>query len=604
MPTSRLVRRARRAAGTTPPDTAGSGAAGWKLLVDSLRRQRRLLAKGFVSALCWTVAKVSVPLVVEAAIDHGIVGHRVSDIVVYAIVIAAIGAVQGVSAGARRYFAMSLAYEIETDLRHRLFAHVQRLHFAFHDQTQTGQLMSRSATDLQQVSDLMAVGPLTVASSVIAVGVAVILVLTNWTLALLALWPLVVLGFLVRAFALRMHPAAVSLQSVLGELSSAAEESVSGVRTVKGFGAERVVAARMTQRASDVLRRAIVTVRLRSGFAALVQLLPALGLTGVLYYGGRLVIEHQLPVGALVASCAYVTMLVAPLTNVGYVAALSGRAVAAAERVDEILSLTPVIADPPRPGPMPASGSEVRFEAVSFAYPLAGEDGSGPAVLTGLDLVIGAGESIALVGGTGSGKSTIAKLVPRFYDADQGRVTIAGVDVRTLRLSELRRAVGIVFEDTFLFSDSIRANIAFAVPDSSLEQVREAARLAGADEFIAALPDGYDTLLGERGLSLSGGQRQRISIARAVLGDPRVLILDDATSAVDAEKEREIADALRQVMSGRTTVLIAHREATIALADRVAFVERGRIAAEGTHEELLASSAAYRRVLARAEAAA
>ncbi|MGA2208545.1 MAG: ABC transporter ATP-binding protein [Acidimicrobiales bacterium] len=604
MPTSRLVRRARRAAGTTPPDTAGSGAAGWKLLVDSLRRQRRLLAKGFVSALCWTVAKVSVPLVVEAAIDHGIVGHRVSDIVVYAIVIAAIGAVQGVSAGARRYFAMSLAYEIETDLRHRLFAHVQRLHFAFHDQTQTGQLMSRSATDLQQVSDLMAVGPLTVASSVIAVGVAVILVLTNWTLALLALWPLVVLGFLVRAFALRMHPAAVSLQSVLGELSSAAEESVSGVRTVKGFGAERVVAARMTQRASDVLRRAIVTVRLRSGFAALVQLLPALGLTGVLYYGGRLVIEHQLPVGALVASCAYVTMLVAPLTNVGYVAALSGRAVAAAERVDEILSLTPVIADPPRPGPMPASGSEVRFEAVSFAYPLAGDDGSGPAVLTGLDLVIGAGESIALVGGTGSGKSTIAKLVPRFYDADQGRVTIAGVDVRTLRLSELRRAVGIVFEDTFLFSDSIRANIAFAVPDSSLEQVREAARLAGADEFIAALPDGYDTLLGERGLSLSGGQRQRISIARAVLGDPRVLILDDATSAVDAEKEREIADALRQVMSGRTTVLIAHREATIALADRVAFVERGRIAAEGTHEELLASSAAYRRVLARAEAAA
>jgi ATP-binding cassette subfamily B protein len=282
------------------------------------------------------------------------------------------------------------------------------------------------------------------------------------------------------------------------------------------------------------------------------------------------------------------------------VAALSQRAVAAAERVDEILSLTPVIADPPRPVRLPATG-EVRFEGVGFAYPLAGTDGHGAVVLDGLDLVLADGESIALVGGTGSGKSTIAKLVPRFYDADSGRVTIGGVDVRRLRLAELRRQVGIVFEDTFLFSDTIRANIAFAEPEASLDRVRAAARLAGADEFISALPDGYDTTLGERGLSLSGGQRQRIAIARAVLGDPRVLILDDATSAVDPEKEREIADALREVMHGRTTVLIAHRVATIALADRVALIEGGRVAAEGTHDELLETSEAYRRVLARVE---
>jgi len=607
MSASRRSRRASAEPTSAPGGAGGLGdrqdlgaAAGWRLLAGSIRRQRRLLAKGFSFALVWTVAKVSVPLAVEAAIDHGIVPHRLSTVAWFAAAIAGIGVVQGAAAGIRRYYAMSLAFEVETDLRHRLFAHLQRLHFAFHDQSQTGQLMSRSATDLQQVSDLMAVGPLTVASSVIAVGIAVILFLTNPVLAVLALWPLALLAWLVRSFAIRMHPAAMSLQRELGELSGMAEESISGVRTVKGFGAEAVVAAEMGRRATRVLQRAIVTVRLRSSFAALVQLLPGVGLAGVLYYGGRLVIEHQMPVGALVASCAYVAMLVAPLTNVGYVAALSQRAVAAAERVDEILSLTPVIADPPRPVRLPATG-EVRFEGVGFAYPLAGTDGHGAVVLDGLDLVLADGESIALVGETGSGKSTIAKLVPRFYDADSGRVTIGGVDVRRLRLAELRRQVGIVFEDTFLFSDTIRANIAFAEPEASLDRVRAAARLAGADEFISALPDGYDTTLGERGLSLSGGQRQRIAIARAVLGDPRVLILDDATSAVDPEKEREIADALREVMHGRTTVLIAHRVATIALADRVALIEGGRVAAEGTHDELLETSEAYRRVLARVE---
>ena len=598
---------------------------GWRLLLGSVFRRKRILVPGLASALAWTAAKVTVPLLVAAGIDRGIEHHDLKATFAYAAVIAAVGAVQGVLAGVRRFYAMQLGYQVETDLRGRLFAHLQRLHFAFHDQAQTGQLMSRSASDLQQVSDLLMNGPLTVASIGLGLTVAVVLLLTQPLLALLALWPLLLLGFSVRRFTLKMHPAALSLQNELGELSSVAEEAVSGVRTIKGFGAERVIAEGMARRATSVLDKALVTVRYRSGFASLVNFFPALGLVGVLYYGGRLVIEGQMQVGVLVAATIYVQMLVAPLTNLGFVAALSQRAVAACERIDQILSLSPVIADPPHPVELPPTGSAIRFEHVAFGYPTVDPDtGAVPRVelaadgslhetavgagmlqsgrrrriLDGFDLVVPEGQSIALVGATGSGKSTVAKLLPRFYDADEGAVTIAGVDVRHLRLAELRRAVGIVFEDTFLFSDTIRANIAFSEPDAGLERVRAAARLAGADEFIQALPDGYETELGERGLSLSGGQRQRISIARAVLGDPRVLILDDATSAVDPEKEREIAEALAEVMHGRTTVLIAHRVATIALADRVALISDGRVAALGTHTELLETSPAYRQVLA------
>ncbi len=583
------------------------------------------------SALVWTFAKVSVPLLVAAGIDRGIEKGKLDVVAVYAGIIACLAVVQGVLAGVRRFYAMRLGYQVETDLRQRLFAHLQRLHFAFHDQSQTGQLMSRSATDLQQVSDLLMNGPLSVASLALALIITVVLFVTQPLLAVLALWPLLLLGVVVRRFTLKMHPAALALQNELGELSSVAEEAMSGVRTIKGFGAERVVAKTMSVRAASVLDRALVTVRYRAGFASLVNFFPALGLVGVLYYGGRLVIEHRIQVGALVAATIYVQMLIAPLTNLGFVAALSQRAVAACERVDQILSLSPVITDPAHPVELPPQGSEIRFESVRFAYPTVDPDtgavprvvlcadgslqessieasmlrsGRRRAVLDGFDLVVPDGESIALVGATGSGKSTVAKLLPRFYDPDEGRVTIAGTDVRTLRLADLRRAVGIVFEDTFLFSDTVRANIAFAEPEASLERVRAAARLAGADEFISELPDGYDTELGERGLSLSGGQRQRISIARAVLGNPKVLILDDATSAVDPEKEREIAEALAEVMRGRTTVLIAHRVATIALADKVALISGGRVAALGTHDELLAHSAEYRRVLAHEQESA
>jgi ATP-binding cassette subfamily B protein len=314
------------------------------------------------------------------------------------------------------------------------------------------------------------------------------------------------------------------------------------------------------------------------------------------------VLDGHLSLGELVAFNVYVVMLIWPLRMLGMIIAQGQRAAAAGERVDEILETAPVIVDAPDGRPLPATGpsggrGDVTFTGVRFAY--APEL---PVVLDGFDLTVPAGQSVALVGATGSGKTTVARLIPRFYDVQAGTVAVDGVDVRDVRLSELRKAVGIVFEETFLFSDSIAANIAFADPDAPAEAITRAARLAGADEFIADLEDGYDTLIGERGYSLSGGQRQRIAIARAILADPRVLILDDATSSVDPTKEHEIRDALGEVMRGRTTIVIAHRPATIALADRVVLLAAGRVIADGTHAGLLETSPEYREVLAAAEA--
>jgi ATP-binding cassette, subfamily B, bacterial len=365
---------------------------------------------------------------------------------------------------------------------------------------------------------------------------------------------------------------------------------------VKGFGAERLQEARLAGEASSVFDRSIAAAKLRAGFIPLIDLLPTLGLVGILWYGGHQVLNGELQIGDIVAANFYVLMLIWPLRMVGMLLGQVSRSAAAAGRVHEVLATDPQIIDRPGAGALPEGAGEVRFENVRFGY------GGGKPVLDGMDLVVRGGEAVAVVGATASGKSTIARLIPRFYDVDDGRVCIDGVDVRDARVHDVRRAVGLVFEDTFLFSDTVRSNIAFADPEAPDEAVVRAARLAGADEFLQLLPDGYDTIVGEHGYSLSGGQRQRIAIARAVIAQPRVLILDDATSSVDPTKEHEIRGALREVMTGRTTIIIAHRPATIALADRVVLLDEGRVVADGTHDELLATNGRYQEVLARAEA--
>jgi ATP-binding cassette, subfamily B, bacterial len=540
-----------------------------------------------------------VGLLVRQAVDQGIEADDMGALRFWAITIAVAALVVGGLTGIRRYIAFREARWIEADLREQLFEHFQRLHFGFHDRAPTGQLMSRANTDLQQIQAFVVMIPLTISNAVTVAAVTVILVTIDPLLTLLALGSLPFLNVLATRFSRRLHPAVMGIQRESAELAAVVEETVAGVRVVKGFGAEGVQAARLAAEADDVYRESMRAVRVRSTYLPALEMLPNLGLIATLAYGGHQVLDGHLTLGDLVAFNVYVAMLVWPLRMLGMIIAQSQRAAASAERVAEVLDTRPGIADPSHGRSLPAAPSgrrgEVRFEGVRFAY--APEL---PGVLDGFDLTVPAGQSVALVGATGSGKTTVARLIPRFYDVQGGAVVLDGVDVRELRVRDLRKAVGIVFEDTFLFSDSIAANIAFADPEAPDADIERAARLAGAHDFITSLPDGYATSIGERGYSLSGGQRQRLAIARAILADPRVLILDDATSSVDPTKEHEIRDALAEVMWGRTTIVIAHRPATIALADRVVLVSGGKVAADGTHAELLGSSAEYGEVLASA----
>lgn len=561
----------------------------------SLRPSRRWILIGVVASLGWTAGKVTVPLLAQRAVDRGIEPYDGGALLAWAVAIVAVTLLIMAGTGVRRYAAFAISLRSETDLRRTMYAHLQRLHFAYHDEAQTGQLMSRAQADLRQIQLLLVFIPVTGANLVMIISVAAVLVAINAKLALAALAALPFLNVAATRFSRRLHPEAAGLQQCLADVANVVEEGISGIRVLKGFGAEELQTARLRETAAAVRRQALRVARLRSTFTPLMELLPMFGLIAVLYVGGREVLAGRLTVGELIAFNFYVLQLVFPLRLTAFLVANASRASAAAARVYEVLSTAPEITDRPKAGPLPEGPGETRFAGVQFEYV------PGTPVLEDFDLVIRGSESVALVGATGSGKSTVARLVPRFYDVQAGRVTLDGADLRDVRLADLRRAVGIVFEETFLFSDTVRANIAFADPQAPIERIIRAARSAGAHDFIASMPAGYDTVIGERGFSLSGGQRQRLAIARAILAGPRVLLLDDATSSVDPTKEHEIRAALQAVMRGRTTLIIAHRPATAALADRVVLLRHGRVVAAGTHAELLGSSAEYREVLAHAE---
>ena len=567
----------------------------WALLHATLATQRRNLTIATLIGLLWMCGKVAVPWLVGIGIDQGIEAD--DRVWLWAGLVAAAGIASGVFTAFRRYYAFREARWTETQLRERLFGHILRLHIGYHDRSQTGQLMSRSSSDLQQIQAFVVMIPITLSNLAMVISVTVILALTNPLLTLVALAPLPLVNFAGRRFSSSIHPAVQAVQQEQAELATVVEETVSGVRVIKGFGAEAVQSAKLEVEADDIRRVSIDAAKIRAKYLPAIELLPQIGLIGVLGVGGLQVIDGTLTLGELVSFNIYVSLLVAPLRMLGMTIAWGQRAAAAIERINDVLDTVPLISDPGNPTVLPTRQSNsalgaVRFDGVDFGY----DDDL--RVLNNFNLELAAGQSIALVGGTGSGKSTVARLLIRFYDADAGSITIDGVPIGDLALHELRRAVGVVFEDTLLFGDSVAANIAFADPDASHDAIERAARLAGAHDFIMGLPDAYDTQLGERGYSLSGGQRQRIAIARAILADPRILVLDDATSAVDPSKEHEIRSAMSTVMDGRTTIVIAHRPGTIALADTVALLADGRVVATGTHDHLLATDARYREVLA------
>src|SRR5436190_3519746 len=572
--------------------------AAWRFVRAVIRSQSAGVIGAALSGLLWQVGAVAAPLMVKQAIDRGVLTRDHSALLIWLGALPFVGLLEMAAGAVRHLFAIRNRARSDARVRDAIFAHALRLDATYHDRVGPGELMSRASSDSEQVARMMdAFGP-TIGYMLTVVAVAVVLLLIDWQLALVVLIPLPVISLSAWVYSRRYHARTERLQESWGESASLTEEAVAGIRAVKGLGAGRPLSAEFRRRSDKIVGRALDIARLDAVFMPVLEFLPLLGLLAVLWLGGRRVVNGDLSYGSFVAFNAYVAMLVWPLRVLGQRVTTLQKALGASARISEVLEAEPQLREARHPVELAQPQGSVRLENVRF-----GHEGD-PPILDGLELEVAPGESLALVGATGSGKSTVAGLLARLYDPDGGRVLLDGHDVRELRLADVRRAVALVFEETFLFTDTVRENIRFALPDADDSAVERAAELAGAAEFIAKLPEGYDTVLGERGFSLSGGQRQRVAIARAILADPAVLVLDDATSAVDATKEHEIRAALATVMSGRTTLVIAHRPATIALADRVAVLEGGRIVEQGTHAELLRASARYRALLALEEAAA
>jgi len=561
-------------------------------LLTYLRPYRPGLAISAVLAVGSQAAQIALIWVTgRNVIDDALLNHDKQKLWLYVGVIVGLGVVSAVLMSGRRLISGKQALDVEMDMRQGLYSHFVRLSFGFYDRNQTGQLMSRATVDLQGVRFFLGYGLIFFFQNVLTVvSVTIVLFFFEWRLALvvLAVTPFIV-GIAYR-YSHVAHPTLREVQQKLADVATVAEENIVGVHVVKAFAQEPAEEAKFRVRNEALFGQTIKANRQRATYVPLLSFLPLLAQAAVLLVGARMVANGSLPVGYYVSFNLYLALLVTPLRSLGMWVGQAQRATASGERIFQILDEPEDVADRPGAIELPEGDGAIRFENVSFSYL------PGRPVLEHLDLDVDAGRTVALIGHTGSGKTTVSSLVPRFYDVDSGRVLVDGVDVRDVKLASLRRSIGVITQDPFLFSTTVRDNIAFGLPELTDDEVERVARLAQAHEFVERLPQGYDTVIGERGITLSGGQRQRIAIARALAVDPRILILDDATASVDATTEAHIRAGLREVMQGRTTLIIAHRLSTIALADEVVVLDRGRVCARGTHEELVETSSVYREI--------
>jgi ABC-type multidrug transport system fused ATPase/permease subunit len=560
----------------------------WRLL-GFLRPYRGGVAVSFVLAAAAMGAGVLIPLLVGRTVDE--IRQGGVDLWPLAIAVAAAGLLRLAFSVSRRLVAGKVSLGVEYDLRNRMYEHLHSLELGFFDSQQTGQLMSRATVDLQSVRFFLGYGLIFILQSAITIVIASgVMIWVDPVLAAVSLAPMPLVIWVAFRYGRRNRPASQEVQQRIAELTAEAEENIGGVRVVKAFAQEERQLRRFRHTVRRVFDQSMVSTRLRAFYSPFIGFLPQLGLAALLFVGGRQAINGDISIGDFVAFYGYVLMLTSPMRMLGIALGMAQRAVASGQRVFELLDREPRLVSAPGAPPLPPGAGRVEMRDVAFGY----EEGG--LVLSDIDLTVEAGRTVALVGPTGSGKTTLVMLIPRLYDVTHGAVLVDGVDVRSIDAASLRREVAVVSDDAFLFSASLRDNIAYARPEASEDEVAAAAERAGLGGLIDDLPDGLDTLVGERGLTLSGGQRQRVAIARALLAEPRILILDDATSSVDATTESRIKSALGEVMDGRTTFVIAHRLSTIALADEVVVLEDGRVAARGTHTELLERSGLYREI--------
>jgi ABC-type multidrug transport system fused ATPase/permease subunit len=561
-------------------------------LLSFLRPYKRGLVISIVLAIGSQAAQIALIWVTgRGVIDQALVDHDTTQLWLYVGAIAGLGLASSTLMLGRRLISGKQALDVEMDMRQGIYSHLVRLSFGFYDRHQTGQLMSRATVDLQGVRFFLGYGLIFFFQNVLTVAsVTVVLFFFEWRLALvvLAVTPFIVA--LAYRYSHVAHPTLRDVQQKLADVATVSEENIVGVHVVKAFAQEPAEEEKFRGRNEALFTQTIRANRQRATYVPLLSFVPLLAQAAVLLVGARMVAHGSLTVGSFVSFNLYLALLVMPLRSLGMWIGQAQRATASGERIFQVLDEPEEIADKPAAVELAPGDGEIRFENVSFSYL------PGRPVLEGVDLALDAGTTLALIGHTGSGKTTLASLVPRFYDVDTGQVLVDGVDVRDVTLASLRREIGVIPQDPFLFSTTVHENISFGRPEMTDAEIERVARLAQAHEFVERLPQGYETVIGERGITLSGGQRQRIAIARALALDPRILILDDATASVDATTEAQIRAGLREVMSGRTTLIVAHRLSTIALADEIVVLDSGRIDARGTHEELVEGSPVYREI--------